>query len=271
MNVPSKQLPVSLTLTALSGIPLLRPGDDLVGLILQSLKQSIMNLENGDILVIAQKVVSKAEGRYVRLADIKPSERAFKLAEITDKDPRLVELILSESREIVRHSQQTLRRSGVIVAENHQGVVLANAGIDSSNVESEGENEKVLLLPIDPDKSAENIKKELQLQSKVRLAVIINDSLGRAWRNGTTGTALGVSGIPAILNLRGRPDLFGKPLRVSEEAIADELSSAASLLQGQSDEGLPVILIRGFDFLSVSTSETGTSGLIRPKEKDLFR
>jgi len=149
--------------------------------------------------------------------------------------------------------------------------VLANAGIDSSNVGSESEDEKVLLLPIDPDKSAGNINKELQLKFKVRLAVIINDSLGRAWRNGTTGTALGVSGIPALLDLRGRPDLFKKPLRVSEEAIADELSSAASLLQGQADEGRPIVLIRGFNFLKFSSSDTGISTLIRPKEKDLFR
>ena len=182
-----------------------------------------------------------------------------------------MELILSESREIVRHSKRTIQSSGVVVAENHQGVVLANAGIDSSNVGSESEDEKVLLLPIDPDKSAGNINKELQLKFKVRLAVIINDSLGRAWRNGTTGTALGVSGIPALLDLRGRPDLFKKPLRVSEEAIADELSSAASLLQGQADEGRPIVLIRGFNFLKFSSSDTGISTLIRPKEKDLFR
>ena len=271
MNILSSQPPASLTLTALSGIPLLNPGDNLVLIILQSLKQSNLSLENGDILVIAQKVVSKAEGRYARLADINPSERAFKLAEITGKDPRLVELILSESREIVRHSKRTIQSSGVVVAENHQGVVLANAGIDSSNVGSESEDEKVLLLPINPDKSAENINKELQLKYKVRLAVIINDSLGRAWRNGTTGTALGVSGIPALLDLRGRPDLFKKPLRVSEEAIADELSSAASLLQGQADEGRPIVLIRGFNFLEITASDTGISKLIRPKEKDLFR
>ena len=127
-----------------------------------------------------------------------------------------------------------------------------------------------MLLPVDPDKSAETINKELQLKYKVKLAVIINDSLGRAWRNGTTGTALGVSGIPALLDLRGRPDLFKKPLRVSEEAIADELSSAASLLQGQAGEGLPVVLIRGYDF-SAFNGDSGISGLIRPKEKDLFR
>mgnify|MGYP001393722016 FL=1 len=257
--------PVSLTLTAFAGIPLVHSGDDLVALILQSLQQTSIKLEDGDILVIAQKIVSKSEGRYVRLADVKPSERAFQLAAETEKDPRLMELILSESREIVRY------RSSVIVAENRQGVVLANAGIDHSNVEKDGGEEQVLLLPLDPDASAANIRKQLQRKTNRNLAVIINDSLGRAWRNGTTGTALGVSGLPALLDLRGRPDLFGEPLQTSEEAIADELSAAASLLQGQAGEGRPVILIRGYDFSGIPTQNTGTFGLIRPKEKDLFR
>ena len=257
--------PVSLTLTAFAGIPLVHSGDDLVALILQSLQQTSIKLEDGDILVIAQKIVSKSEGRYVRLADVKPSERAFQLAAETEKDPRLMELILSESREIVRY------RSSVIVAENRQGVVLANAGIDHSNVEKDGGEEQVLLLPLDPDASAANIRKQLQRKTNRNLAVIINDSLGRVWRNGTTGTALGVSGLPALLNLRGHPDLFGEPLQTSEEAIADELSAAASLLQGQAGEGRPVILIRGYDFSGIPTQNTGTFGLIRPKEKDLFR
>ena len=257
--------PVSLTLTAFAGIPLVHSGDDLVALILQSLQQTSIKLEDGDILVIAQKIVSKSEGRYVRLADVKPSEKAFQLAAETEKDPRLMELILSESREIVRY------RSSVIVAENRQGVVLANAGIDHSNVEKDGGEEQVLLLPLDPDASAANIRKQLQRKTNRNLAVIINDSLGRAWRNGTTGTALGVSGLPALLNLRGHPDLFGEPLQTSEEAIADELSAAASLLQGQAGEGRPVILIRGYDFSRIPTQNTGTFGLIRPKEKDLFR
>ena len=263
LDVPDA--PVSLTLTAFAGIPLVHSGDDLVALILQSLQQTSIKLEDGDILVIAQKIVSKSEGRYVRLADVKPSERAFQLAAETEKDPRLMELILSESREIVRY------RSSVIVAENRQGVVLANAGIDHSNVEKDGGEEQVLLLPLDPDASAANIRKQLQRKTNRNLAVIINDSLGRAWRNGTTGTALGVSGLPALLDLRGRPDLFGEPLQTSEEAIADELSAAASLLQGQAGEGRPVILIRGYDFSGIATQNTGTFGLIRPKEKDLFR
>ena len=263
LDVPDA--PVSLTLTAFAGIPLVHSGDDLVALILQSLQQTSIKLEDGDILVIAQKIVSKSEGRYVRLADVKPSKRAFQLAAETEKDPRLMELILSESREIVRY------RSSVIVAENRQGVVLANAGIDHSNVEKDGGEEQVLLLPLDPDASAANIRKQLQRKTNRNLAVIINDSLGRAWRNGTTGTALGVSGLPALLDLRGRPDLFGEPLQTSEEAIADELSAAASLLQGQAGEGRPVILIRGYDFSGIPTQNTGTFGLIRPKEKDLFR
>ena len=205
MNLPANPQPVSLTLTALSGIPLVRPGDDLVALIIQSLKQMKMILMEGDILVIAQKIISKSEGRYVRIAEVTPSEQAYSLAESTEKDPQIVELITLESREIVRH------RTGVIVAENRQGVVLANAGIDYSNVETDGNTEQVLLLPVDPDASAENIRKELHQETKVNVAVIINDSLGRAWRNGTIGTALGVSGLPSLLDLRGKPDLFGKP------------------------------------------------------------
>ena len=258
----SHRSPVSLTLTALSGIPLVRPGENLATLILQSFEQAALALEDGDILVIAQKIVSKSEGRHVKLGDVQPSQGARELAAVTEKDPRLVELILLESRGIVRH------RLGVIVAENRQGVVLANSGIDHSNVEADGDAEQMLLLPVDPDASAARIHKELQEQTQVNIAVIINDSLGRAWRNGTTGTALGVSGLPALLDLRGLPDLFGKPLQVSEQAIADELSAAASLLQGQAAEGQPVVLIRGY---ATSAPPTPASALIRPKEKDLFR
>jgi len=254
--------PAALSLTALVGMPLVGPGDDLADLILDILKQTDLVLADGDILVVAQKIVSKSEGRAVKLAGVRPSERAVQLAEATEKDPRLVELILSESRKIVRH------RSGVIITENRQGVVLANAGIDHSNVETDGDTEQVLLLPLDPDASAARLREWLRERTQAEVAVIINDSLGRAWRNGTVGTALGVAGLPALLDLRGRPDLFGEPLRVSEQAIADELSAAASLLQGQAAEGQPVVLIRGY---GVSASNTPASALIRPKEKDLFR
>ena len=254
--------PISITITALSGIPLVKPGDNIVELILESLRISKMTLLEDDILVVAQKIVSKSEGRYVKIADVVPSLEAKLLAESSGKDPRLVELIQKESKKIVRH------RKGVIVTENRQGVVMANSGIDRSNVEKDGNYEQVLLLPVNPDKSAANIRKGLYQKTNVNVALIINDSLGRAWRNGTIGTALGVSGLPSLLDLKGVPDLFGKPLSVTEEAIADEFSSAASILQGQAAEGRPVVLIRGY--ISSSTSSSASS-LIRNKEEDLFK
>ena len=268
MNLHASQQTNSLTLVALDGFPLVSPGDDISALILQSVKNSDLRLEAGDILVIAQKIISKSEGRFVRLSELNPSTSAAELAELTGKDPRLIELILSESHKIVRY------RPGVIIVENKHGVVLANAGIDHSNVGGESREGQVLLLPKDPDKSATAIREELQKLTKVKIAVIINDSIGRAWRNGTIGTALGVSGMPAMLDLRGQSDLFGKPLLVSEEAIADELSSAASLLQGQTDGRRPVVLIRGYEtnnFKHSKNSSIGVSALIRPKEKDMFR
>ncbi len=268
MNFHTNQKTNALTLVALDGFPLVSPGDDIATLILQGFKNSNLRLEQGDILVIAQKIISKSEDRFARLSEINPSTSAAELAELTGKDPRLIELILSESHKIIRY------RPGVIIVENKHGVVLANAGIDHSNVGGESREGQVLFLPKDPDKSATAIREELQKLTKVKIAVIINDSIGRAWRNGTIGTALGVSGMSAMLDLRGQSDLFGKPLLVSEEAIADELSSAASLLQGQANEGQPVVLIRGYSFSKPSSTEsatTGLSGLIRPKEKDLFR
>jgi len=241
---------------------LVKPGDNIVELILESLRISKMTLLEDDILVVAQKIVSKSEGRYVKIADVVPSLEAKLLAESSGKDPRLVELIQKESKKIVRH------RKGVIVTENRQGVVMANSGIDRSNVETDGNSEQVLLLPINPDKSAANIRKGLHKKTNVNVAVIINDSLGRAWRNGTIGTALGVSGLPSLLDLKGVPDLFGKPLSVTEEAIADEFSSAASILQGQAAEGRPIVLIRGY---TSSSNSSSASSLIRKKEKDLFK
>jgi coenzyme F420-0:L-glutamate ligase/coenzyme F420-1:gamma-L-glutamate ligase len=259
--VVNQQTAQAIKLLPLEGIPLVKPGDDLPGIILKSANSSKIEWFEGDILVVAQKIVSKAEGRLVNLKQIEPSKRSIELGSLTEKDPRLVELILQESKKVIRY------RKGVLVVQNEHGVILANAGIDNSNLEQDQEQDWVLLLPKDPDLSAKKIHQELMEKTGLHLGVIINDSIGRAWRNGTIGTAIGVAGLPAIVDLRGRKDLFGNPLRVSEEAVADELASAASLIQGQADEALPVVLIQGFQS---QTANIPASGLIRPKETDLF-
>ena len=251
----------TISLYPLQGIPLIRSGDDLCTIIIKSVHSNKFQWSDGDILVIAQKIVSKSEGRLVNLKQIQPSKRSIELASRTEKDPRLVELILNESKKVIRC------KTGLIVVQNHQGVILANAGIDHSNVEQDDEKEQVLLLPKDPDRSAEKIHKDLLTRTGFHLGVIINDSIGRAWRNGTIGTAIGVAGLPAILDLKGRDDLFGNPLQVSEQAIADELASAASLIQGQADEAIPVVLIKGFKTL---LDNIPASGLIRDIKNDLF-
>jgi coenzyme F420-0:L-glutamate ligase/coenzyme F420-1:gamma-L-glutamate ligase len=254
--------PPRLTLAALRGIPKVKPGDDLASILIAALAESGETLENGDILVVAQKIISKAEGRIVALEDIEPSPRAIELASKVDKDPRQIELVLRESREVVK------TRPGVIVVEQNLGLVMANAGIDHSNVESEPGREHLLLLPLDPDGSAEKLRSELCGRLGVSVGVIINDSIGRAWRIGTVGHAIGVAGLPAVVDLRGNRDMFGRELLVSEEAVADELAGAASLLQGQGSEGLPVVLIRGF---RSNAPTQGAGALIRPREMDMFR
>ncbi|MFQ5985502.1 MAG: coenzyme F420-0:L-glutamate ligase, partial [Alphaproteobacteria bacterium] len=220
------------------------------------------SLVSGDVLVIAQKIVSKAEDRYVDLGQVTPSARARELARRCDKDPRLVELILSESTEVLRC------RPGLVVVVHRLGVILANAGIDSSNAEPEGEAERVLLLPQDPDGTCRRVRTELRERAGVDVAVIINDSLGRAWRKGTVGIALGASGLPSLLDLRGCRDLFDRPLTVTQQGLGDELAAAASLLQGQADEGTPVVLIRG---LELEGTTANAAALIRPEATDLFR
>jgi len=251
-----------LSLLALPGLPEIHPGDDLPALLLQALARAGERLVDGDVLVLAQKIVSKAEGRYARLADVTPSARAVEIAKVADKDPRVVELILGEAKEVVR------QRPGVIVVAHRNGYVLANAGIDASNVEPSPDGERVLLLPVDPDASAARIRAALEQAAGVRLAVVINDSLGRAWRNGTVGTALGASGLPGLLDLRGHPDRFGRVLRITEIGAADEVAAAASLLMGQANEGRPAILVRGFPY---ALREGNAGELVRPKEMDLFR
>ncbi|MBI3436852.1 MAG: coenzyme F420-0:L-glutamate ligase [Proteobacteria bacterium] len=253
---------ISIRLTALAGVPMVRRGDDLISIILSALRCSGEQLRDGDILVIAQKIVSKAEGRQVSLATVTPSSRAEALAREVNKDPRLVELILAESTEIVR------ARRDVLVVAHRLGYVLANAGIDQSNIEHGHANEMALLLPRDPDATCAALRNALKIHSGTDVAVIINDSHGRAFRNGVVGVALGASGLAALTNLRGNPDLFFRSLRHTEVGTADEIASAASLLMGQGAEGRPIVLARG---VAVSRSNGKATDLVRAKELDLFR
>jgi coenzyme F420-0:L-glutamate ligase / coenzyme F420-1:gamma-L-glutamate ligase len=255
---------MTLTLTSLPGIPLVQTGDDLSSITLSALDRAGLRLLEGDLLVLTQKIVSKAEGRWANLADVQPSSRAMEMATQIEKDPRLVELILQESQNVLR------TRPGTIIVEHNLGFVCANAGIDHSNVAGAGDEggEWVLLLPEDPDRSARFLRQELELHSGVRLGVLIIDSHGRAWRSGTVGVAIGLSGLPGLLDLRGRPDLFGYNLRITQVGVADELAAAASLVMGQASEGIPIVHVRGFPY---PLREASLPELLRPREQDLFR
>lgn len=249
-----------LVITPLEGLPLIQPGDDLPALLLAALARADLALVQGDIIVLAQKIVSKAEGRQVRLASVKPSARANELAQSAQKDPRLVQLILDESREVLRS------RPGLIVVEHRLGFVSANAGIDHSNVSEDADI--VLLLPEDPDASAGRLRAILEAASGARLGVLIIDSHGRAWREGTVGVAIGIAGLPGVVDLRGRPDLFGRELRATVLGAADEIAAAASLVMGQAGEGCPAVHVRGFPY----PLRQGTlAEMLRPKERDEFR
>lgn len=253
----------TLQLTALAGFPLVRPGDDLAGLILAALAANRITPAGGDILILAQKIVSKSEGRLVDLAGVTPSARARELAAQCEKDPRFVEVVLRESREVLR------AKPGLLVVEHRLGFVCANAGVDRSNVGlHEGSDETVLLLPEDPDASCRRIRDRIRQAAGAEIGVIINDSHGRAWRNGITGAAIGLAGLPAVVDLRGRMDLFDYQLQITQVAAADELASAASLLMGQADEALPVVHARGFPY---PLRESTAAELLRPKDQDAFR
>jgi coenzyme F420-0:L-glutamate ligase/coenzyme F420-1:gamma-L-glutamate ligase len=253
-----------LVLSAVAGIPLIQEGDDLAEIIYEATINSELNFEDGDVLVLAQKIVSKAEGRLVNLTTVTPSSEAINLATFLDKRPELVELILRESTEVLR------TRPGTIIVQHKAGFVCANAGIDHSNVRGPWGNDKdwVLLLPEDSDQSAERIRKRLEGLTGKQLAVLIIDSHGRAWRNGVLGTAIGLSGMPGLVDMRGTEDMNGYKMRVTTIAAADELAAAASLLMGQTSEGTPVVHARGFPY---PLREGTVSELIRDKEKDMFR
>ena len=253
----------SLQLIALCDFPLVKPGDDLAALIQQALQHNAQTLCDGDILVLAQKIVSKAENRYRALNTVTPTTEAEKYAAETGKDPRMIELVLQESKRVLRH------RFGSIVVEHKLGFVHANAGIDQSNLPDNSDSETALLLPENPDASAAALRDTLQKNLHAKIAVVTNDSFGRAWRLGTCGIAIGVAGFEPLLDLRGAPDLFGRKLEITQVGIADEIAAAASLLMGQAGEGSPVVIVRGFLWQQKENASVQT--LLRKPNEDMFR
>ena len=251
-----------LDMIALPNFPMVEPGDNLVSQIIQSLASDYLSLQNGDVLVIAQKVISKSENRYAHLNQVVVGAEAEALAPKINKDPRLVQLILDESIEVVKH------RPGAVIVEHRLGYVHANAGIDQSNISSNPEDPRVLLLPIDPDASAAQLRTQLLAETGAEVAIIINDSAGRAWRNGTLGFAIGTAGFEPVIDMIGQKDLFGRALEVTTVAVADELAAGASFMMGQAAEAVPVVLVRG---ANLRRAETGSSSLIRARDQDLFR
>lgn len=252
----------SLTLTALPNIPLIQRGDDLVAIILRGLDDARIELQNEDVLLLAQKIVSKSEGRMVRLSDVMPTPRAVELARESGKDARFCEVVLWDTREILRV------RDGLIIVETNHGWICANAGIDRSNVAPHDDEEWVLRLPEDADRSARELRERLCAAASREIGVIVNDTHGRAWRNGAIGIAIGVAGLPGVEDLRGRTDLFGYHLQVTTVGMADQIASAASLLQGQADEGRPIVHVRG---IAVSRRDGSSREIVREKDQDLFR
>ena len=259
---------MNLEILAIQNFPMVEPGDDLAELIEQSLGKNGLSLEDGDILCLAQKIVSKAENCYVDLNTVIPSDKAIALGKEVDKDARKVQLILDESVDVVRS------RPGVLIVEHKLGFVHANAGIDQSNIALDGvsQEELCLLLPKDPDASARALKSALEDRYQCRLGVIINDSVGRAWRMGTVGLAIGVAGLTALEDYIGESDIYGAELKVTQVAAADELAAGASIVMGQTTERVPLVLIRGYESRQNAEAEAmGVKPLIRPKQMDMFR
>ena len=249
----------SLTITAVEGLPEIQPGDDIIRQIAEALSRLAEPVRNGDIAVVAQKVVSKAHNCFRNLNDIEPRAEALEIAAATDKDPRVVEVVLQESRSIVRQA------AGVLIAQHKSGHIMANAGLDRSNVR--GDEDHVLVLPDDPDGWCRDAAVAFEAYLGVRMGVVMADSFGRPWRLGTAGVAIGAAGIQAKLDVRGRPDRFGRPLESTEIGIADEVAAAASLLMGQTDEGIPVCVVSGLDV----AGDGAAADLLRPSERDVFR
>ena len=245
---------------AVYGIPLVQPGDDLGALIIAAIEHSHLTPVQGDVVVVAQKIVSKAENRIVKMSSIKPSERALKIAAEINKDPAMVELVLSESKAIIATG------NNVLIVEDKRGFILANAGIDRSNIE-DSEN-RALLLPEDANASAAKLQQALNTHFGVQLGIVITDSVGRPFRLGTIGIAIGSAGVEALQNLRGNRDMFDRELMVAEHAVADAIAATAELLMGEGDEALPVVLLTG---LNQGTSTQTAAEILRPEHEDLFR
>lgn len=253
-------MPNTLQFIPLPNIPLIQPGDDLAQIIIAALQTANLHLTPQDILLIAQKIVSKAENRFVRLAEVTPSTQALELAEITGKAPTHIEVILWDTAEVIR------ARRDVLIVEHKLGFISANAGIDHSNV---SQAEGVLLrLPADPDASARTIRHHLNELTGVAPPVLIIDSHGRPWRFGTVGVTIGLSGLAPVQDLRGQPDLFGEALQSTEVGLTDQLAAAASLVMGQAAEGCPVVIARGLDFIIDEAARA--AAVLRPKKMDLF-
>jgi len=249
----------------ISGVPMVAPGDDLTTLILEALTSNGVELVHGDIVCIAQKIVSKAEGRLVVLADVAPTAQAVELAHETDKDPRLVELILQESTEILR------KKPGVLIMRHRLGIVGAQAGIDQSNVDHSG-GEQALLLPENPDASAARIRDEIAARTGVQIGVIITDSHNRPWRMGTIGSAIGCAGITVLEDYRGGADVYGRELKVTLINRADAIASAATLVMGETTERIPLAVVRGMPVEPPEATREHNAAMInRPLDEDLFR
>jgi coenzyme F420-0:L-glutamate ligase/coenzyme F420-1:gamma-L-glutamate ligase len=252
--------PGTLRLTALAGVPEIHPGDALDAVLAQALAGNALSLADGDAVVVCQKIVSKAEDRYVALDQVTPGARAAELAARCGKDPRFVEVVLRESTQVVRCVKD------VLIVRHRLGFVVANAGVDQSNIEGAGT--RVLLLPEDPDRSAARLRDAIRARLGMQVAVIITDSFGRAWRMGVCGTCIGCAGLVSLVDARGRPDRFGRALRVTQIAVGDALAAAAALAMGEADEGRPLVIVSGVprEFLG----EGGAAALVRPPAMDLF-
>jgi coenzyme F420-0:L-glutamate ligase/coenzyme F420-1:gamma-L-glutamate ligase len=255
---------MALILTPITNIPDIKPGDHLPQLIIQGMKTQGISLKSNDILVVTQKIVSKAEDRFISLSTITPSQEALEIAKISRKRPQLIELILQESKKVIRVNKRAM------ITEHNLGFISANAGIDHSNVKGKTgkHNDWYLLLPKDPDNSAKQIRLYINSTKSVNIGVMIIDSHGRAWRYGTVGTMIGTAGVPVLVDLRGKKDLYGYKLKITRVAAADELAGAASLIMGQASEKIPVVHVRGFPY---PLRNTCLNEIIRPEEKDLFR